>query len=163
MAQLNLNTRMRETGSEAFMLWTVDPSEVDVVVVVTEGVAAVAVDVKVAVAINLQPLMVLIFRTPAILLRGRSGKPWVMGATLFDSYVNVIRVLVMDGDPPVAVEVAEAITTLNVVSLQLRQMIQTRQRILPLPPVITMTVVDVMDAGLVEGPMVGAALDSLGR
>jgi hypothetical protein len=68
MAQLNLNTRMRETGSEAFMLWTVDPSEVDVVVVVTEGVAAVAVDVKVAVAIKLQPLMVLIFRTPAILL-----------------------------------------------------------------------------------------------
>jgi hypothetical protein len=170
MAQLNLNTRMRETGSEAFMLWTVDPSEVDVVVVVTEdvvvvvteGVAAVAVDVKVAVAINLQPLMVLIFRTPAVLLRGRSGKPWVMGATLFDSYVNVIRVLVADGDPPVAEE-AEAITTLNVVSLQLRQMIQTRQRILPLPPVITMTVVDVMDAGLVEGPMVGAALDSLGR
>jgi hypothetical protein len=163
MAQLNLNTRMRETGSEAFMLWTVDPSEVDVVVVVTEGVAAVAVDVKVAVAINLQPLMVLIFRTPAVPLRGRSGKPWVMGATLFDSYVNVIRVLVVDGDPLVAVEVAEAITTLNVVSLQLRQMIQTRQRILPLPPVITMTVVDVMDAGLVEGPMVGAALDSLGR
>jgi hypothetical protein len=163
MAQLNLNTRMRETGSEAFMLWTVDPSEVDVVVVVTEGVAAVAVDVKVAVAINLQPLMVLIFQTPTVPLRGRSGKPWVMGATLFDSYVNVIRVLVVDGDPPVAVEVAEAITTLNVVSLQLRQMIQTRQRILPLPPVITMTVVDVMDAGLVEGPMVGAALDSLGR
>jgi hypothetical protein len=163
MAQLNLNTRMRETGSEAFMLWTVDPSEVDVVVVVTEGVAAVAVDVKVAVAINLQPLMVLIFRTPAVPLRGRSGRPWVMGAILFDSYVNVIRVLVADGDPPVAAEVAEAITTLNVVSLQLRQMIQTRQRILPLPPVITMTVVDVMDAGLVEGPMVGAALDSLGR
>jgi hypothetical protein len=163
MAQLNLNTRMRETGSEAFMLWTVDPSEVDVVVVVTEGVAAVAVDVKVAVAINLQPLMVLIFRTPAVPLRGRSGRPWVMGAILFDSYVNVIRVLVADGDPPVAAEVAEAITTLNVVSLQLRQMIQTQQRILPLPPVITMTVVDVMDAGLVEGPMVGAALDSLGR
>jgi hypothetical protein len=154
---------MRETGSEAFMLWTVDPSEVDVVVVVTEGVAAVAVDVKVAMAINLQPLMVLIFRTPAVPLRGRSGKPWVMGATLFDSYVNVIRVLVADGDPPVAAEEAAAITTLNVVSLQLRQMIQTRQRILPLPPVITMTVVDVMDAGLVEGPMVGAALDSLGR
>jgi hypothetical protein len=163
MAQLNLNTRMRETGSEAFMLWTVDPSEVDVVVVVTEGVAAVAVDVKVAIAINLQPLMVLIFQTPTVPLRGRSGKPWVMGATLFDSYVNVIRVLVVDGDPPVAVEVAEAITTLNVVSLQLRQMIQTQQQILPLPPVITMTVVDVMDAGLVEGPMVGAALDSLGR
>jgi hypothetical protein len=154
---------MRETGSEAFMLWTVDPSEVDVVVVVTEGVAAVAVDVEVTVAINLQPLMVLIFQTPTVPLRGRSGKPWVMGATLFDSYVNVIRVLVADGDPPVAAEVAEAITTLNVVSLQLRQMIQTRQRILPLPPVITMTVVDVMDAGLVEGPMVGAALDSLGR
>jgi hypothetical protein len=163
MAQLNLNTRMRETGSEAFMLWTVDPSEADVVVVVTEGVAAVAVDVKVAVAINLQPLMVLIFRTPTVPLRGRSGKPWVMGATLFDSYVNVIRVLVVDGDTPVMAEVAEAITTLNVVSLQLRQMIQTQQRILPLPPVIIMTVVDVMDAGLVEGPMVGAALDSLGR
>jgi uncharacterized membrane protein len=42
-------------------------------------------------------------------------------------------------------------------------MIQTQQQILPLPPVKTMTVVDVMDAGLVKGPMVGAALDSLGR
>ena len=86
-----------------------------------------------------------------------------MGATLFNSYVNVIRVLAMDRDPPVMGAVAEAITTLNVVSLQLRQMMQTQQRILPLPTVTTMTMVDVTDAGLVEGPMVGAALDSLGR
>ena len=86
-----------------------------------------------------------------------------MGTTLFNTYVNVIRVLAMDGDPLVMAAVAEAITTLNVVSLQLRQMIQTQQQILPLPPVTTMTVVDVMDAGLVKGPMVGAALDSLGR
>ena len=85
-----------------------------------------------------------------------------MGATLFDSYMNVIRVLATGGDPPVMAEVAEAITTLNVVSLQLRQMIQTQQQILPLPPVTTLTVVDVTDAGLVKGPMVGAALDSLG-
>ena len=86
-----------------------------------------------------------------------------MGTTLFNSYVNVIRVLAMDGDPLVMAAVAEAITTLNVVSLQLRQMIQTQQQILPLPPVTIMTVVDVMDTGLVEGPMVGAVLDSLGR
>ena len=50
-----------------------------------------------------------------------------MGATLFDSYVNVIRVLATDGDPPVMGAVGEAITTLNVVSLQLRQMMQTQQ------------------------------------
>ena len=86
-----------------------------------------------------------------------------MGATLFNSYTNETRVVAMDRDPQVMVEVAEAITTLSVVSLQLRQMIQTQQQILPLPPVTTMTVVDVMDAGLVKGPMVGAALDSLGR
>ena len=85
-----------------------------------------------------------------------------MGTTLFDSYVNVIRVLAADRDPPVMGAVAKAITTLNVVSLQLRQMMQTQQRILPLPPVTTMTVVDIMDVGLVKGPMVGAALDSLG-
>ena len=66
MAQLNLNTRMHETGNEAFMLWTVDPSKVDMVVVIMEGVAAVAVDVKVAMVINLQPLMVLTFQTLAI-------------------------------------------------------------------------------------------------
>ena len=86
-----------------------------------------------------------------------------MGATLFDSYTNVIRVLAMDGDPPVMAEVTKAITTLNIVSLQLRQMIQTQQRILPLPPVTTMTVVDATDTDSVEGPMVGAVLDSLGR
>ena len=66
MAQLNLNTRTRETENKAFMLWTVDPSEADVVVVITEGVAKVAVDVMVAVVINLQPLMVLTFQTPAV-------------------------------------------------------------------------------------------------
>ena len=57
---------MRGTGSEAFTLWTVDPSVADVVMVITEGVAEVAVDVMVAVVINLQPLMVLTFQTPAI-------------------------------------------------------------------------------------------------
>ena len=53
-----------------------------------------------------------------------------MGATLFDSYINVIRVirvLAADGDPLVMGAVAEAITTLNVVLLQLRQMMQTQQ------------------------------------
>ena len=77
MAQLNLNTRMRGTGNEAFMLWTVDPSEADVVVVVTEGVAEVAVDVMVAVEAvetNQQLLMALTFQTPAIHLQGRNGK-----------------------------------------------------------------------------------------
>ena len=48
------------------MLWTVDPSEEDVVVVITEGMAEVAMDVMVAVVINLQQLMVLTFQTPAI-------------------------------------------------------------------------------------------------
>ena len=66
MAQLSLNIKMRGTGSEAFTLWTVDPSEADVVVVIMEGMAEVAVDVMVAVVINLQPLMVLTFQTPAI-------------------------------------------------------------------------------------------------
>ena len=56
MAQFNLNTKMRETGNEAFMLWTVDPGEVDVVMVITEGMATVAEDVKVAVMTNQQPL-----------------------------------------------------------------------------------------------------------
>ena len=68
MAQLNLNTKTRKTGNEAFMLWTVNPSEEDVVMVmvITEGMAKVAMDVKVAMAIKLQPLMVLIFQTPAV-------------------------------------------------------------------------------------------------
>ena len=48
------------------MLWTVDPSKADVVMVVTEGVAKVAVDVMVAMVTNLQPLMVLTFQTPAV-------------------------------------------------------------------------------------------------
>ena len=85
-----------------------------------------------------------------------------MGATLFDSYMNIIRVLAMDGDPLVMAEVAKTITIMNILLLQLRWTIQTHQQILPLP-VTTMTVVDVMDAGLVEGPMVGAVLDSLGH
>ena len=85
-----------------------------------------------------------------------------MGATLFNSYMNIIRVGATDGDPQVAAEEAKATTTLNVVLLQLRQMIQTQQQILPLLPVTTMTMVDVMDMGLVKGPMVGAVLDSLG-
>ena len=66
MAQLSLNIIMRGTGSEAFMLWTVDPSKADVVVVTTEGMAEVAVDVMVAVVTNLQPLMALTFQTPAV-------------------------------------------------------------------------------------------------
>ena len=57
---------MRGTGSKAFTLWTVNPSVADVVVVVTEGMAEVAVDVMVAMVINLQPLMVLTFQTPAV-------------------------------------------------------------------------------------------------
>ena len=145
------------------MLWTVNPSEVDIVMAVMEDMAVVAVDIKVAMAINLQPLMVLISQTPAIHLQGRSGKHWVMGTTLFDNYMNVTRMLDADGDPPVMAEVAKTITTLNIASLQLRQMIQTQQQILPLLPVTTMTVVDAMDAGLVKGPMVGAMPDSLGR
>ena len=145
------------------MLWTVNLSEVDMVMVIMEDVATVAKDVKVAVMTNLQPLTGLTFQTLAIHLQGRSGKCWEMGAALFNSYMNVIKVLATDGDPPVMGAVAEAITTLNVVSLHLRQMMQTQQQILPLPPVTTMTVVDIMDAGLVKGPMVKAALDSLGR
>ena len=54
MAQLNLNTKMRKAGNEAFMLWTVDPSKVDMVTVITEGMAMVALDIKMAMAINLQ-------------------------------------------------------------------------------------------------------------
>ena len=48
------------------MLWTVDPSEADVVVVAREGVAKVAMDVMVAMVTNLQPLMALTFQTPAV-------------------------------------------------------------------------------------------------
>ena len=56
------------------MLWTVDPSVADVVVVVTEGVAEVAVDVMVAVETDQQLLMALTFQTPAIHLQDRNGK-----------------------------------------------------------------------------------------
>ena len=45
-----------------------------------------------------------------------------MDATLFDSYASVIRVLAIDRDPPVTAEVAETITTMNILLLQLRQM-----------------------------------------
>ena len=82
---------------------------------------------------------------------------------MFDSYVSKIRVVAMDGDPQVMAEVAKATATLNIVLLPLRQRIQTLWQTLPLLPVRTMTMVDVMDAGLVKGPMVGAMLDSLGR
>ena len=44
MAQINLNTRMRKTGNEAFTLWTVNPSKVDVVVVITEGDQATTIN-----------------------------------------------------------------------------------------------------------------------
>ena len=66
----------------------------------------------------------------------------------------------MDGDPLVAAEVAE--TIMNEPSLQLKWTMQTQQQIPPLP-VTTMTMVDIMDVGLVMGPMVGAVLDSLGH
>ena len=163
MAQLSLNIRTCRTRSEAFTLWTVDPSKADVVVVITEGVAEVAVDVMVAMVINLQPLMVLIFQTPAVPLRGKNGKCWVMGATLFDSYMNRTRVVAADGDLRVAAVVAEATITCNVVLVLLKLRIQTLQQTLPLLTVRIMTVVGVMDVGLVEGPMAGAVLDSLGR
>ena len=74
MAQLSLNIKMRGTGNEAFMLWTVDPSMADMVMVIMEGVAEVAVDVMVAVETNQQLLMALTFQTPAIHLQGRNGK-----------------------------------------------------------------------------------------
>ena len=66
MAQLNLNTRMRGTENEAFMLWTVDPSEADMVMVIMEGMAEVAMDIMVAMETNQQLLMVLTFQTPAV-------------------------------------------------------------------------------------------------
>ena len=163
MAQLSLNIRMRGTGSEAFTLWTVDPSTADVVMVITEGMAKVAVDIMVAVVINLQPLMVLTFQTPAVPLRGKNGRCWVMGATLFDSYVNGTRVVATDRDLLVMAVVAEATITRNIVLVLLKPRIQTLQQTLPLLPVRIMTVVDIMDVGLVEGPMVGAVLDSLGH
>ena len=68
----------------------------------------------------------------------------------------------MDGDLRVTAEVAEATITWNTVSVQLKLRIRTLQQTLPLLPVRIMTMVDVMDVGLVKGPMVGAVLDSLG-
>ena len=56
------------------MLWTVNPSEADVVVVITEGMAKVAVDVMVAVETNQQLSMALTFQTPAVHLQDRNGK-----------------------------------------------------------------------------------------
>ena len=85
-----------------------------------------------------------------------------MGTTLFDSYANE-TVVAMDGDTQIMAEVAEATTTLNAVLLLLKLRIQTLQQTLPLLPVRIMTMVDVMDMGLVEGPMVGVARDSLGH
>ena len=85
-----------------------------------------------------------------------------MGAALFDSYANEPRIVAMDGDLRVAAEVAEVTITWSTVSVQLKPRIQTLQQTLPLLPVRIMTVVDIMDTGLVEGPMVGAVLDSLG-
>ena len=74
MAQRNLNTRTRGTENEAFMLWTADPSVVDVVMVITEGVAKEAMDIMVAMETNRQLLMALTFQTPAIHLQDRNGK-----------------------------------------------------------------------------------------
>ena len=85
-----------------------------------------------------------------------------MGATLFNSYVNKTRMVAADRDLQVTVEVAKATITWNIVSVLLKPRIQTLQQTLPLLPVRIMTVVDIMDTGLVEGPMVGAVLDSLG-
>ena len=48
------------------MLWTVNPSEADMVMVITEGMAEVAMDVMVAMETNRQLLMALTFQTPAI-------------------------------------------------------------------------------------------------
>ena len=86
-----------------------------------------------------------------------------MGAALFNSYTNETRMVAMDGDLRVTVEVAEVTITWSTVLVQLKLRIQTLQQTLPLLPVRIMTVVDIMDAGLVEGPMVGAVLDSLGH
>ena len=86
-----------------------------------------------------------------------------MGATLFNSYVNGTRVVAADRDLRVAAVVAEATITRNIVLVPLKLRIRTLQQTLPLLPVRIPTVVDVMDTGLVKGPMVGAALDSLGR
>ena len=86
-----------------------------------------------------------------------------MGTALFASYVNKTRMVATDGDLWVAVEVAETITTRNAVLVQLKPRIPTLQQTLLLLPVRITTVVDVMDVGLVKGPMVGAVLDSLGR
>ena len=85
-----------------------------------------------------------------------------MGAVLFGSYVNE-TVVAADGDLRVVAEVAGVTIAQSAVSVQLKLRIQTLQQTLPLLPVRTMTVVDIMDVGLVKGPMAGAVLDSLGR
>ena len=134
------------------MLWTVDPSsKADMVMVITEGMAEVAMDIMVAMVINLQPLMVLTFQTPAVHLQCKNGRHWVMGTTLFNSYVNKTRMVATDGDLRVMAEVAEATITQNAVSVLLKPRIQTLQQTLPLLPVRIMTVVDIMDMGLVKG------------
>ena len=86
-----------------------------------------------------------------------------MGIALFASYVNKTRMVAADGDLRVAAEVAKTIITWNEVLVQLKPRIQTLQQTPLLLRVRIMTVVAIMDAGLVEGPMVGAVLDSLGR
>ena len=86
-----------------------------------------------------------------------------MGAALFDSYANGTRVGAADRDLRVTAEVAEVTITQSAVLVLLKLRIQTLQQILPLLlPVRITTVVDIMDTGLVEGPMAGAVLDSLG-
>ena len=87
----------------------------------------------------------------------------MIGTTLFNSYMNKTRVVATDRDLWVAVVVAKATITQNIVLVLLKPRIQTLQQTLPLLTVRIMTVVDVMDAGLVKGPIVGAALDSLGH
>ena len=86
-----------------------------------------------------------------------------MGTALFASYVNKTRMVATDGDLWVMAEVAETIITRNAVSVQLKPRIRTLQQTPLLLRVRITTVVAIMDVGLVEGPTVGAVLDSLGR
>ena len=86
-----------------------------------------------------------------------------MGAALFTSYMNKTRMVAADGDLRIVAEVAKTTITPNAVLVQLKPRIQTLQQTPLLLRVRIMTVVAVMDAGLVKGPTVGAMLDSLGH
>ena len=86
-----------------------------------------------------------------------------MGTALFASYVNETRMVATDGDLWITAEVANTIITWNAVSVQLKPRIRTLQQTPLLLRVRIMTLVAIMDAGLVKGPTVGAVLDSLGH